>query len=78
LRHQTKSGTAAIASEPVSQAPSWLETPWHYAIVGYRGQQLGLLFETDDEEEARREAEELCTRFGDEARVLAVRKVMIQ
>src|SRR2546427_4128309 len=67
LRHQTKSGAAAIASKRVNQAPSWLDTPWHYATVGYRGQQLGLLVETDDEKEARREAEELCTRFGGQA-----------
>ena len=60
------------------RAPSWLKTPWHYATLGYRGQQLGLLVETDDEEDARREAEDLCTRFGGDARVLSVQKVMIQ
>jgi hypothetical protein len=62
----------------VNQAPKWLETPWHYATVGYCGQELGLLVETDDEEAARREGEEPCTYFGDQARVLCVRKVMIQ
>lgn len=78
MRHQTKTRTEAIASTPVNQAASWLETPWHYATVGYRSQQLGLLVETDNEEEARREVEELCTRFGPQARVLSVRKVIIQ
>ena len=78
LRHYTKSGTAAIAGKPVNPAPSWLETHWHYVTLGYRGQEVGLLVKTDDEEEAWREAEELCSRFGGQARLLSVRKVMIQ
>jgi hypothetical protein len=78
LRHQIKSGTEASAGKPANQARSWLETRWHYVTLGYRGQHLALLVETDDEEEARLEAEELCTRFGGQARVLSVRKVIIQ
>ena len=41
--------------------------------------QMGLLVGTDDEKEARREAEELCSSsFGGRAKILFVRKVVIQ
>ena len=53
-------------------------SPWHYASIRYAGQLLGLLVETDDEEEARREARELCTSFGSQAILLSVTKVVIQ
>ena len=67
------------ASKPaVDQAPSWFETPWHQVTIGYSGQQLILLVETDDEEEAQREAQELCAGFDRPARVLSVRRVVLQ
>jgi hypothetical protein len=61
-----------------NQAPTWIETLSHYVTIGYGGQQLGLLVETDDEEEARREAEDLCAGFDGPATILSVRKVVIQ
>ncbi len=54
------------------------ESPWHYVRVGYGDKQMGLLVETGDEEEARREGEELCTSFGADARILSVRRVVVQ
>jgi hypothetical protein len=45
--------------------------------IGYCDRQMGLLVATDDEEEARREAEKLCSVLGG-AKVLFVRKVVIQ
>ncbi len=38
----------------------------------------GLLVGTDDEKEARREADELCSSFGGRAKILFIRKVVIQ
>jgi hypothetical protein len=78
LRDEAKNGGATAASSPVSEAPSWFETPSHYVSIGYRGYELGLLVITEDAEEARREGEALCDRFGPKARVLSVRKVVIQ
>ena len=79
MRHQTKSGMAASANEPsVIQATSGLETSWHYVTIGYGGGQLGLLVETDDEDAARREAQELCADFDSQAMILSVTKVVLQ
>lgn len=78
LRYETKSGRATIASQRVAEVRGWFETSRHYASIDYCGRQLGLLVETDDEEEARREAEEVCACFGAQMRVLSVRKVVIQ
>jgi hypothetical protein len=57
-----------MASAPANQASGWFETAWHYVSIGYGDQQMGLLVGTDDEKEARREAEELCSSFGVERR----------
>jgi hypothetical protein len=65
-------------SPPPSGGLGWFETPWHYVSLDYRGNQLGLLVETDDEDEARREAEEFCSSFDGPARILSVRKVGFQ
>lgn len=75
MQDKTKNGKESAA---LNEAPNWFESDWHYVCVGYGGQQMGLLVETDDEEEAWREAEDLCARFGSEARTLFVRKVVIQ
>jgi hypothetical protein len=64
-----------MASQPVCLGSG---APWHYASIQYGDQLFGLLVETEDEEEARREARELCTSFGDQARLLSVTKVVIQ
>jgi len=54
------------------------ETQWHYVTIGYGHHLLGLLVETEDEDIARSEAEEVCTGLYGHARVLEVRKVVIQ
>jgi hypothetical protein len=51
---------------------------WHYATIRYEGHLLGLLIETDDEEVAWREAEEISSEFGFAATLLDVKKVVIQ
>src|SRR5216684_3050809 len=56
----------------------WLVTAWHYVSIGYSDQQMGLHVGTDDEKEARREADELCSSFGGRAKILFIRKVVIQ
>ncbi len=39
---------------------------------------MGLLVQTGDEQEARREAKKVCSVLGDQARLLEVRKVVVQ
>jgi len=79
LRHQTKGGIAARTGKPpVDQAPSWFETPWHSVTLGYGSHQMSLLVETDDEEEARMDAQEICAGFDGPATVLFVTKVVLQ
>ncbi len=51
---------------------------WHYASIQYQGRLMSLLIETDDEDVARREAEEICESFGDQAILLSVTKVVLQ
>jgi hypothetical protein len=45
----------------VNEAGTWFKTPWHYPCIGYKGHLLGLFVETDDENVARREAEDVCS-----------------
>ena len=78
MSYDTKRDRATIEHYCANHETGWFDTPWHYVSVDYRGQELGLLIQTDDEEEARREAEELCTAFGARASVLSVRMVVIQ
>lgn len=75
---QTNKGSGATVGEYLGGIPNMFESPWHYVSVGYGGKQMGLLVETGDEEEARREGEELCTSFGADARILSVRRVVVQ
>ena len=58
--------------------PGLLDSQWHYVSVSYGGKQMGLLVETDDEEEAWLEAEDLRRAFGADARILTVQKVVVQ
>jgi hypothetical protein len=58
--------------------PSLLDAQWHYVSVSYDGKQMGLLVETDDEDEAWREAEDLRRAFGADAKITAVQKVVVQ
>ena len=62
----------------VNGVASWFDSPCYYVCVGFGGKQMGLLVETDDEDEAWREAEDLCQSFGEQARTLYVRKVTLQ
>jgi hypothetical protein len=78
LPDEVKSGGATAVGRPVSEARSWFETPSHYVSIGYRGYELGPLVIAEDAEEARREGQALCARFGPKARVLSVKKVVVQ
>jgi hypothetical protein len=71
------SGAAGIG-QTSNDEPSLLDSQWHYVSVSYGGKQMGLLVETDDEEEAWMEAEDLRRAFGDDARILTVQKVVVQ
>ena len=72
-----KSSTPTI-DEFFSDGPSLLDAQWHYVSVSYDGKQMGLLVETDDEDEAWREAEDLRRAFGAGAKITDVRKVVVQ
>ena len=61
-----------------SEEPGLLDSQWHYVSVSYDGKQMGLLVETDDEDEAWREAEDLRRAFGTGAKITAVQKVVVQ
>jgi hypothetical protein len=78
LTKQTKYSESTMSSAPPNGKFGWFETPWHYVSIGHGDHQMGMLLETDDEEEARREAEKLCSGFGGRAKILFVRKVVIQ
>ncbi len=62
----------------VNGAPISIEAEWHYANIRYGNFLLGLLVETDNEDCAWFEAEEICRVLGERATVLDVRKVVIQ
>jgi hypothetical protein len=71
------SGAAGIG-QTSNDEPGLLDSQWHYVSVSYGGKQMGLLVETDDEEEAWMEAEDLRRAFGDDAKILTVQKVVVQ
>ena len=71
------SGAAGIG-QMSDDEPGLLDSQWHYVSVSYGGKQMGLLVETDDEDEAWMEAEDLRRAFGDDARILTVQKVVVQ
>ena len=73
-----KNGNAAIVDQFLSEEPSLLDSQWHYVSVSYDGKQMGLLVETDDEDEAWEEAEDLRSAFGEDAKITAVQKVIVQ
>jgi len=73
-----KNSSAATIDQFFNQEPSLLDSQWHYVSVSYGGKQMGLLVETDDEEEAWLEAEDLRRAFGAEAKITDVRKVVVQ
>ena len=71
------SGTATI-EQFFGEEPGLLDSQWHYVSVSYDGKQMGLLVETDDEDEAWEEAEDLRRAFGTDAQITAVQKVVVQ
>ena len=73
-----KNGSAATIDHSFKEEPSLLDSQWHYVSVSYGGKQMGLLVETDDEDEAWQEAEDLREAFGDDAKIVAVQKVIVQ
>jgi hypothetical protein len=81
MKPQSKSSTtikAIRARRSTNAEHSWFQTPWYYVSIAYRGKQMGLLVETDSEEEARQEGEALCTDLGHLAQRISVTKVQIQ
>jgi hypothetical protein len=73
-----KNSSAATINQSFDQEPGLLDAQWHYVIVSYGGKQMGLLVETDDEEEAWLEAEDLRRAFGVDAKIVGVQKVVVQ
>jgi hypothetical protein len=61
-----------------NSAPMPRASEWHYADIDYGGNLLGLLVQTGDEAVARREAEEFCDALGNCAKVLDVRRAVVQ
>jgi hypothetical protein len=59
-RRKTENDRGRVAGQ-TGEAGTWFKTPWHYPCIGYRGHLLGLFVETDDENVARREAEDVCS-----------------
>jgi hypothetical protein len=70
--------SAPTIDQYFSEEPGLLDAQWHYVSVSYGGKQMGLLVETDDEDEAWREAEDLRRAFGADAKITDVRKVVVQ
>jgi hypothetical protein len=60
VQDKTKNGKESAA---LNETPNWFESAWHYVCVGYGGRQMGLLVETDDEEEAWRRLK-TCARVS--------------
>jgi hypothetical protein len=73
-----RNSSAATIGHFSDDEPGLLDSQWHYVSVSYGGKQMGLLVETDDEEEAWMEAEDLRRAFGADARILTVQKVVVQ
>jgi hypothetical protein len=73
-----KNSSAATVDRFFDEEPGLLDSQWHYVSVSYEGKQMGLLVETDDEDEAWEEAEDLRRAFGDDAKITAVQKVIVQ
>ena len=69
---------AIKARRSVNGGHGWFETPWFYVSIAYRGKQMGLLVETDSEEEARQEGEAFCIDLGHSAKPISVTKLVIQ
>ena len=73
-----KNSSAATIGQSFDEVPGLLDAQWHYVSVSYGGKQMGLLVETDDEDEAWLEAEDLRRAFGVGAKIVDVRRVVVQ
>ena len=73
-----KNDNATTIGEFFNDEPGLLDSQWHYVSVSYDGKQMGLLVETDNEDEAWEEAEDLRRAFGEDAKITAVQKVIVQ
>ena len=78
FRKEAKNHRSTTTIASAEGASGCFATSWHYVDIRYGQTHMSLLVETDDEQEARREAEELCTHFDGQASVLSVRKVVLQ
>ena len=78
MRQITRVGNAIAIDEPLGGEPGLFEGEWYYVSVSYGDRQMGLLVETDAEDEAWQEAQEFCDSFGDPAKVVGVQKIVLQ
>jgi hypothetical protein len=78
MRQETKKIAVATEAPSVNGVSILTSAPWYYAGIQYGDHQMGLLVQTGDEQEARREAKKICSELGDQARLLEVRKVVVQ
>jgi hypothetical protein len=81
MRQETKkiaAATEAPSAPSVNGVAMLTSAPWYYAGIRYGDHRMGLLVQTGDEQEARREAKKICSALGDQARLLEVRKVVVQ
>lgn len=78
MRQITRVGNAFAVDEPLGEEPGLSEGEWYYVNVSYGDRRMGLLVETDAEEEAWREGEEFCESFSVHAKVVSVQKIVLQ
>src|SRR6266851_2960860 len=78
MRQETKKIAVATEAPSGNLAAILTSAPWYYAGIQYGDHLMGLLVQTGDEQEARREAKKVCSQLGDQARLLEVQKVVVQ
>ena len=78
MRQITRVGNAIAVDEPLGEEPGLAEGEWYYVSVSYGDRRMGLLVETDAEDEAWQEAEEFCESFSVYAKVIGVQKIVLQ
>jgi hypothetical protein len=78
MRQKTKKNALATEAPYGNLVAILTSAQWYYADVQYGDHLMGLLVQTGDEQEAWREAKKVCSELGDQARLLEVRKVVVQ
>jgi len=78
MQQETKKIAVATEAPSGNLAAILTSAPWYYAGIQYGDHLMGLLVQTGDEQEARREAKKVCSQLGDQARLLEVQKVVVQ